>query len=211
MTEEIPFPGVPTEVSEKTTVDEEIAEMKEWFKAWRDQDKSTRDYTEHFKPVMCYLEGGWTKTDQDVDEPFESDRHSIDAKTWKGLQEKEMFFAYTGSKNIDENLSFLPRKIMRIDGTTPVIGQWNYRILCHPVSFDIPLNRLRVVDDLSSRMRYTKSLYRHKFSRLARFQLNSKDEDEPIKEAGLLDKIMAEIPGKNNYNSKSLFIFFSFS
>ena len=63
--------------------------MREWFKAWRDSDHSIRDYRKYFKPVLCYLEGAWTtKQGDSIDEPFESDRHSIDADTWFDLQEK---------------------------------------------------------------------------------------------------------------------------
>ena len=62
--------------------------MREWFKAWRDQDHSTRDYRKYFKPVLCYLEGAWTRPGNSIDEPFHSDRHFVDAKNWFDLQEK---------------------------------------------------------------------------------------------------------------------------
>ena len=65
--------------------------MREWFKAWRDQDSSVRDYTKYFKPILCYLEGGWTTSTSDkIDESFPSDRHFIDADSWLDLQEKVM-------------------------------------------------------------------------------------------------------------------------
>jgi len=202
-TEPIPFPDVPPEVAAKATVDEQIVEMREWFQAWRDQDKSVRDYTKHFKPLLCYLEGAWTKTDKKVDEPFSSDRHFVDAKTWQELHDKVGFTAYSGSKSIKENLSFLPTKIMNIvNDSIPEFAQWNYRVLCHPLKKDLPTNRLRVVEDLSSRMMQQKDIYRHLHSRAARFQLNSKDDskflDRPVGRA-LLDKLMEEIPGKDNY------------
>ena len=116
--------------------------MREWFKAWKSQDYSVRDYRKYFKPVLCYLEGSWTTASDDIDEPFESDRHFLDAKTCFELQEKVRFTSYTGSKDNLENFSFLPTTIIDIiNGTIPVFAQWNYRILCHPVSRDIPLNR----------------------------------------------------------------------
>ena len=62
--------------------------MKEWFRAWRDQDHSIRDYRKYFKPVLCILEGGWTFSDENtIDEPFLSGHH-LDAKSWKDLQQK---------------------------------------------------------------------------------------------------------------------------
>ena len=63
--------------------------MREWFKAWKDQDYSVRDYREHFKAILCYLEGAWTVSDGDaLDESFDSDRHFIDASSWHDLQDK---------------------------------------------------------------------------------------------------------------------------
>lgn len=205
-TEPIPFPAVPPEVKNKATVDKQIAEMREWFKAWKDQDHSVRDYRKYFKPILCYLEGAWTTATKDIDEPFDSDRHFIDAKTWFELQEKVRFTSYTGRKHNLENFSFLPTTIIDIiNGTLPVFAQWNYRILCHPISRDIPLNRFRVVDEFHARLPLQRVYNEQKYSRAARFQLNPKDSDEWSGESfnrpqyTLLDDIMSEIPGKDNY------------
>lgn len=210
--EPVPLPDVPPEVLNQTTVDKQIQEMREWFKAWRDQNHTVRDYRRYFKPVLCYLEGGWTNSGSKVDEPFASDRHFIDAASWQELHQKVRFTAYTGSKSINENLAFLPTKIMRlINDTIPEFAQWNYRVLCHPVKRDIPLNRLRVVEDLSSRMMTGFNIHRYLHSRSARFHFNSKDEDEfydrPL-ERGLLDDIMEEIPGKENYQGIYIFLYY---
>jgi len=204
-TEEIPFPEVPPEVKNKLTVDEQIVEMREWFKAWKSQNYTVRDYRKYFKPVLCYLEGAWTTATKDIDEPFESDRHFIDAKSWFDLQEKVRFASYTGRKDNLENFSFLPTTIMEIiNGTIPVFAQWNYRILCHPLSRDVPLNRFRVVDEFQSRLPSRRKYEEQTSTRAARFQLNPKDSDkwsEGINNPKftLLDEIMSEIPGKDNY------------
>lgn len=96
-TEDVPFPEVPPEVTSKKTVKEEIEEMRKWFKAWADQDHIQRDYRKYFKPVICYLEGSWTHVKgDDIDEPFESDRHFIDAATWNELEDKIRFTSYSG-------------------------------------------------------------------------------------------------------------------
>jgi hypothetical protein len=55
--------------------------------AWRDQNVTHRDFRPYFKPVLCYLEGAWT-LDKNIDEPFSSDRHHIEADSWFDLQEK---------------------------------------------------------------------------------------------------------------------------
>ena len=205
--EPVPFPEVPQAVKDKSTVDEQINEMREWFKAWRDQDHSKRDYRKYFKPVLCYLEGAWHESTKNIDEPFKSDRHFVDAASWMELHEKLRFISYSGSKSQFENLSFLPTKIMSmINGTIPNFGQWNYRIMCHPVKRDIPLKRFRVAEDLATRMLTSWDIYRYKYSRGARFELNSKDQDwfheRPMNWKSFIDELMEEIPGKDNYQSK---------
>ena len=66
--ERIPFPDVPPEVTNKATIDEQVKEMREWFKAFREQDHTVRDYRKYFKPVLCYLEGSWTQSVKDITE-----------------------------------------------------------------------------------------------------------------------------------------------
>ena len=204
-TEPIPFPDVPPEVKNKATVDEQIVEMREWFKAWKTQNHTVRDYRKYFRPVLCYLEGSWTTATKDIDEPFESDRHFIDAKTWFDLQEKVRFTSYTGRKDNLENFSFLPTTIIDIiNETIPVFAQWNYRILCHPVSRDIALSRFRVVDEFHARLPAKRKYEEQANTRAARFQLNPKDSDAWYESYNnpkftLLDELMAEIPGKDNY------------
>ena len=178
--------------------------MREWFKAWKFQDHSVRDYRKYFKPVLCYLEGAWTTATKDIDEPFESDRHFIDATSWFDLQEKIRFTSYTGRKDNLENFSFLPTTIMEIiNDTIPVFAQWNYRILCHPLSRDVPLNRFRMVNELHSRLPGRRNYEEQSFTRAARFQLNLRDHDtwdeRFVSYFSLLDKLMGEIPGKDNY------------
>ena len=137
---------------------------------------------------------------------MDSDRHFVDAKSWMELHEKSRYVAYSGTKSRLENLSFLPTKIMNMgNDSMPIFAQWNYRIMCHPVKRDIPLDRLRVVEDLSSRMMTQRNMLRHTNARSARFQLNIKDEkfnwrsDRAQGWKTLLDELMSEIPGKDNY------------
>ncbi|KAK2171221.1 hypothetical protein NP493_1090g00063 [Ridgeia piscesae] len=202
--EEIPFPDVPPEVLQQQELADQITEMREWFKAWKNNDHSVRDYRKYFKPVLCYLEGAWTNSDS-LEESFFSDRHFLDATSWFDLQEKVRYTSYTGGKSTLENFSYLPTTIMNmINGTYPQVAQWNYRILCHPLKRDVPLNRFRVVDDLIARMANKKTLMEHERTRAARFTLNSFDTDEWVdgkKNYGLLDELMAEVPGKDNYGA----------
>ncbi|XP_013410966.2 uncharacterized protein LOC106174113 [Lingula anatina] len=203
-TEDIPFPDVPPEVKNKATVQEQIAEMKEWFKAWKNQDKSHRDYTKYFKANLCYLEGAWMKSSAPLEESFDSDRHFLDATDWFDLHEKARFSAYSGRKDNLENFAYLPVTISGlINGTIPELAQWNYRILCHPLKKDIPFSHFRTVDDLHSRMAYKSSMALQTGSQRARFQLNPDNRgywsEEKAYQRSFLDELMEQIPGKDNY------------
>ena len=181
--------------------------MKQWFWAFKKQNITHRDYRPYFKPVLCYLEGAWT-TSTDIEESFESDRHFIDAASWHDLQEKIRFTSYSGRKEPKENYAYLPTKIMNlINGSVPVVAQWNYRILCHPLERDVPLNRLKVVNDIATRMASRRSGKDYAESRAARFQINPVDSDTWLDKPKrshhqFLDTLMGEVPGKDNYPAK---------
>ena len=206
-TEYVEYPEVPPEVLAKKNLEDQVEEMREWFKAWRDQDYSKRDYRKYFKPVLCYMEGMWTQTSDAIEEPFFSDRHFVDASTWWDLTEKVRFTAYTGRKSNKENYSFLPTKIMNLinNDTEPVFAQWNYKILCAPVG-DIPTKYFRIIDDLSARIITGDTLEDYSQTRKARFTLSdfsSKNKEmERQCRYCYLDTLMEKIPGKDNYPGK---------
>merc|ERR1719494_429739 len=104
------------------------------------------------------MQGMWTVPESTIDEPFFSDRHKINADTWYQLQEDVNFATWTGKKDLGENLAVLPTMIYGIneDGS-PKVAQWNYKILAPPLTTEVPLNRFRVVDDLSLMMRNFRS------------------------------------------------------
>ncbi|RUS88014.1 hypothetical protein EGW08_004180, partial [Elysia chlorotica] len=176
--ERIYYPDVPPSVT--GTVDEQIEEMREWFKAWLTDSTSPRDYRDYFKPMLCYMEGAWTSTSSgELEEPFESDRHFIDAKSWFDLQEKIRYTAYHGSKDNGENLAYLPTTIISINETSgmPVFAQFNYRILCHPIKEEIKLKYFRPVSDLHARFASKKTLEEYQELRAARFRLSEYDNE----------------------------------
>ena len=206
--QDVPFPPVPPSVLKHRGIWPQIAEMKEYFRAFKDQNITHRDYRPYFKPVLCYMEGSWTYSKGKIEEPFSSDRHALDASTWHDLNQKMRFTEYTGRKERLENYAYLPTKVFGVTNDTipvPILAQWNYRIACHPLKDDLPLNRFRAIDDLSARSYGWKrlTLAEHKMSRNARFQLDPADlglwNMERKARSGLLDKLMAQIPGKDNY------------
>ncbi len=176
--------------------------MKEYFKAFKNQDPSHREYRPYFKPVLSYLEGAWTVPSGTLEESFESDRHFLDASSFADLLEKVAFAAATGMKDKQENRAYLPHRIMETRNNTPILAQWNYRILCHPIEGDIPLNRFRPLDDLAARMANGLHINEFAATRAARFQLNpsnSSDWSSGSYHYEFLDDLMYQVPGVDNY------------
>jgi len=219
-TERLPFPEVPQSVLDQPDINASIAEMQEYFRAFKMQNKSHRDYTNVIKPNLCYLEGAWIDEDGVLDEPFDSDRHEIDASTWKELHDKIRYMVNSGRKDPLENLAQLPSSIRNlIDDTYPVISNWEYRIVCHPLKNDVPTARFRIADDISVQLLNSpltrEELY---YSRRARFDISKYiDLDDPdgednrtyadgywqpgIKQWNYLDYLMEQVPGKDNYGA----------
>ncbi|KAK0061640.1 hypothetical protein Bpfe_009022, partial [Biomphalaria pfeifferi] len=206
--EDIPFPPVPPSVLNLENPDDQIEEMKQYFVAWSTQNATHRNYTDYFKPVLSYMEAMWTTdADTELTEPYYSDRHHLDARSWDDLMSKVKYMSYTGNKDNFENLGFLPRKIMSVDPVTgiPSYAQWNYRILCHPIDFDIPFKYLKQREDLS--WRYPRNLTLKEVkdeTRAARFSLNADDNDEQFTTYTILDKIFQSIPGMDNVPDPNL-------
>ncbi|KAL4240644.1 hypothetical protein ACF0H5_001435 [Mactra antiquata] len=200
---DIPYPDVPPQVLNKATVPEQVAEMREWFKAFKNQDHSVRDYRKYFKPVLCYMEGGWTTNTKTLEEPFFSDRHFIDASSWFDLQDKVRYTSYSGGKSNLENFAYLPTTIMNVVNGTPEYAQWNYRIVCHPLNDDLPTNVFMLQDDLTVRMSRGLKMDQVNNTRLARYtlraRLTARHRDGMSYGWGLLDDLMYQIPGKDNY------------
>ncbi|XP_012943745.1 uncharacterized protein LOC101854983 [Aplysia californica] len=203
-TENVPFPDVPPEVTSLSTVDEQIVEMREWFKAFATQNTTHRDYREYFKPIMCYLEGAWT-LDADLTEPFESDRHHIDANSWFELHDIVRYASYTGTKSRLENFAYLPTTIMSVNETTgePTYAQWNYRILCSPLKEDMPLKHLRQMDDLAYRVPNKKTQETVRYSRAARYRVYEGDKDRFTKYSKI-DRLFYTVPGMDNIPSANM-------
>merc|ERR1711871_1938146 len=139
-TTEVPYPGVPSSVTEKSTVSAQVEEMRQYFKAFKEQDESIRsDYKEYFKANLCYLEGQWENQIDEVKEPFKSDRHEIDAKNWVAVNQRMRFLQSSGRKHNLENLPFLPNAARNVkESGEPEMAQWTYRIVWHPLKRSLP-------------------------------------------------------------------------
>ena len=208
-TEPISYPGVPQAVLDKASLNEQVEEMKLWYKAFKDQDYSVRDYRPYFQANLCYLEGMTTGPNMDgASDNVIRSRHSLNAHGWEECHKKTIFNSYSG--NMDEKLANLPSSVIDVTNkSVPIMGQFNYQILCHPLGRDLPLNRFRVVDDLQTRIRKRRTKEDHEKGEFndARYRLCSEDSDDcgdgfTHDKFTLLDQIMEDIPGMNNYNNE---------
>nr|KAI8736933.1 CAunnamed protein product [Biomphalaria glabrata] len=211
-------PPTPPAVLSQPTLDLQIKELRQWFKAFQQQNTTLRDYRPYFVPVLCYLEGFWS-LEEAIKEPFASDRHLLLASSWQQLLNQIIYTSYTGNKDLNENMAFLPSAIISIDATgRPLYAQWNYRILCKQPSVDIPLKYFRRVPfdrtrsmllisesivcpqqiDLPTLARSGTNANNVNNTRLARFRLTDFDPERQESGLTLLDKLMQEIPGLDN-------------
>lgn len=227
---EIEWPGVPSSVQTAGNVDDQVAEMKKYWEAWKKQDDSILpdgvSYKDYFQANLCYLEGAWIYQDSDdLTEPFDSDRHEIEQDTWSELNDAMMFRAASGKKQLRENVPFLPKKIVdvRYDHVNaisyPVYANYEYRIACQPLAEDLPTGRFLV--DIDENVLAKAASGSHTYqredmltTRKAHFKINdlrqdkwetneSKDRTQlpPISSRnGYLDELMKQIPGKDGPN-----------
>ncbi|XP_035828404.1 uncharacterized protein LOC101855217 [Aplysia californica] len=195
-TEDIPFPDVPPAVTNLDSVDEQIVEMREWFKAFATQNTTHRDYREFFKPIMCYMEGAWT-LDKELSEPFESDRHQIDASSWFELQDLVRYASYTGTKSRLENFAYLPTTIMSVNETTG--KQFTF------------ISKYVAMDDLAYQVPRKRSKEDTRFTRAARFRIYEEAKEKMCTKKRLkftkyskIDRLFYKIPGKDNIPATNL-------
>lgn len=217
-TEDVPRPEVPPSVLAKGTPQEQIYEMREYFKAFKEQNVSHRDYRQYFRPTLCYLETAWERlTGDELVEPFESDRHHVAATGWKDLVDKTRFYDLSGGKDSLENIPWLPTSVMDMDiaegRLVPRLAKWSYRILCHPVDGDVETARIRAVRDSHVQLQRARRFASEEdafYARDARFQVDprlslhkvkTEPQVETVMGRSYLDLLMEQIPGKNNYGS----------
>ncbi|RUS69993.1 hypothetical protein EGW08_022247 [Elysia chlorotica] len=176
--------------------------MREYFRAFRDQNITHRDYRPHFRPVLAYLEGAWTVSAPDsIEESFDSDRHRLDANSWFDMQERIRYTSTVGTKDPDENFANLPTSMIGINPETdePIYVQWNYRIMGWPIDLpDLPTKYMRFEDDLMVRYPRGYTVEDAKNHRTAHFRFDENDTPRYTVGETLLDKIVSKIPGKDN-------------
>jgi len=186
----IEHPSVPKEVVEAGSVADQIAEMKQWFKAFKHQNETIRKYKQYFPAVLCYLEGAY----------------EVDKSNDNMNFEKNFYASYTGEK--DSSLPYLPKTLMGFDDDgEPVEAKWNYRILCHKLKDDLPTELFELIKDITSEKRSDVDEDDVISSTIARFQLSGRDYQEVKRDRAIdysfIDHLMEQIPGKDNYGYRN--------
>ncbi|GFO42570.1 hypothetical protein PoB_006907500 [Plakobranchus ocellatus] len=196
--EDIDLPEVPLEVSSKPTVQEQIDEMRLWFKAFKEQDYSVRDYRKYFKPNICYLEGAWHLNPKTVDEPETSKKHFDDAKEWFEEMDLKRFQSYGGLRSEKENFDYKPTVLYKMSkNKIPHFARWKSRLLCQPASHQVPTTFFQPQHDLATRIRNNNTWEELPDTLQARFKLNEFGTERRTTWT-LLDDLMAGAPGKEN-------------
>jgi hypothetical protein len=213
-------------VGHEDRVQAEIDEMRNYFQAYYNQDASTYDYRPYFQPLLVYLEGAWIIDQDALEEPFASDRHFIDAKTWAQLHDEQRFVLNSGKKPPSENLAMLPHTIRSMEGDSfdiPAFANWEYRIAVWPLDFseinhdgtnNLPLDQLRLRDHVHTRLsNYVTNKEAEFTHRGAVFEFNYAKPNRAgatsdgfrnwrtsvgkFTDMTLLDYIMRQVPGKD--------------
>ena len=197
------WPPVPASVLAKPTIEEMNEELANYFIAFKAQNVTHRDYRPYFKSLLCYLEIYWGEDTHIIEEPFFSDRHHLAERDPSRNTEIGKSLNDAGRKHQAENVAMLSQ---RIRGMTyhkgnasaiplPILSQFNYRILCHETKEQpFPLKNVNLMDGMPSRIAKTQSQEAFGKSRLPCFNIKT----------DVIDALMSEIPGKNNYVQTTL-------
>merc|ERR1719440_476672 len=158
--EKLEWPGVPPSVErarEDGGVEAEISEMREYFRAFVEQDEEIRDYKKYFPSQLCYMEG-WLEYDRPggkLDDPFLSERHELEVNTWHDLMDTVRARMMAGEKSELENAAYLPQLVVDItESGNPVRANFAYSIKCHQLEdkkgkpLSVPFERMRKTRDL---------------------------------------------------------------
>ena len=91
-----------------------------------------------------------------------------------------------------------------VGNAKPVFVQWTYRIVCHPLKKDLPFNKFQVVaPDMANLQAFKRKggvadLINDPSTR---FQLKNDQHSSGFQNDQLIDELMAEIPGLDNYDA----------
>ncbi|WP_194094655.1 hypothetical protein [Marivivens aquimaris] len=197
-------PAVPPSVATKATPEEQVAEMREYLRAFGAKDASIRaDYAQYFDTYVSVLECWLENLDGDtLSDTFPSFRHQIDNGGLRSMNDNYMSMFGSGLKARFENKDFKPTviRVMNDDGS-PQFAVLRYRISAMRLGTyaDWPVHRMvELVDDPATRLRLSKTDDDIDKTRLGRYRVLGSLDDRGFKRRTgptLLDDIMSSVPG----------------
>lgn len=202
-------PAAPTSVTGQATPAAQVAEMREYLRAFALKDTSIRDYRPHFdvylSAIECWLE---VLDGDDLVDTFPSFRHQLSKLGHKRMNDDYMALVASGLKSRFENDDFKPTviRVMRPDGS-PQFGVLRYRVSAVRLGDygQWPVHQMvSAVDDPVTRARKRYEIGGMAGTRLERFRVNRAMGDDSISERygpGLLDDIMGMLPGLDGLGS----------
>lgn len=196
-------PAVPPSVAAQATPEDQIAEMREYIRAFGAKDPSIRDYRPHFDTYMSVMEVWLEDLSGDaLVDTFPSFRHQLSNLGHKHMNADYMALMASGLKPRFENDDFKPTviRVMREDGS-PQFAVLRYRVSAVRLGTyaEYPVHEMvSQVDDPATRVRKGVTDDDMLANRLGRFRVNHAIGDDSImarSEPGLLDEIMGKVPG----------------
>lgn len=196
-------PAVPASVAGKTKPADQLAEMREYLRAYALHDSSIRDYRSHFDTYVSVLEV-WLEnmTGDKLVDTFPSFRHQLSTLGHRKMNDDAIALMASGLKPRFENDDFKPTvvRVMRPDGQ-PQFAVLRYRVTAVRLGTyaEYPAHEMVAqIDDPATRLRFGRDDAQIAASRLGRFRvLHARGDDSVAARGGpgLLDQIMAKVPG----------------
>ena len=198
------MPELPAAITEEDSVAGQMALMKNFYRALASFDEAAfPGFRDHVDVHVSYLEI-WPEEviDSRLVDAVHSFRHTLDGATIDEVHASTIAHALTGQKAIAENTSFTPRLVrLSDDRGTPRYAVTRYRVLTKRLGTlaEWPVDDMvDVVDDPATRIRFDLDGSAFANSRQSRFRvLHARGDIEIAARSGpgLLDRIMAQIPG----------------
>ena len=198
------MPELPAAIAAEDSVAGQMALIKNFYRALASFDPAHfAGFRDHVDVHVSYLEI-WPEEviDSRLVDAVHSFRHTLDGATIDEVHASTIAHALTGQKAIDENTSLTPRLVrLSDDRGTPRYAVTRYRVLTKRLGTltEWPVDDMvDVIDDPATRMRFDLDGKAFANSRQSRFRVLHAQGDIEIAARsgpGLLDRIMAQIPG----------------
>ena len=198
------MPELPAAIAAEESVAGQMALMKNFYRALASFDPAHfPGFRDHVDVHVSYLEI-WPEEviDSRLVDAVHSFRHALDGATIDKIHASTIAHALTGQKPVGENTSLTPRLVrLSDDRGTPRYAVTRYRVLTKRLGTlaEWPVDDMvDVVDDPATRIRFDQGGKAFANSRQSRFRVLHAQGDIEIAARsgpGLLDRIMAQIPG----------------